>query len=556
MHRVVRGALSALTILLSFQEVSQPHQLGMNLETIHPMASQIIFVDAMKRSSRWFPFELIEGGAWDVPVDIPLSPDGYPLELPYDPPGGTAPVGAATLLFNQMAGEYPSGTYTLLFDGSGFMVVGAGEVEEAYFQGGEYTIDIDSSNASDVLLLLIDSDPADPIRNIRFVLPGFREVHESSPFYPPFIEKLSPFSVIRFSQTMRTNGGDYPCDNGVLPTDGDCAKIWANRPLPTDRTQASPRGVALEYVIDLANQVGFSPWLCVQHGADDNYVRELATLVESRLAPGLKCHVELSNEVWNFSADYPQSLWAEASGLAQGLSTDPTLARIFFVAKRSAEVFRLFETAFGVSAVDRLVKVLPGHIANPWQNEQQLTAFSDPILNPHGVQADAFAVGAYFGNVVGDEIVHEGRAEIATISEVLDRGRNNLTIDRPDPFAPGEMILSLANMVSLAKTLTDAHGVSLVAYEGGQALHERHEFNNNPILGQTMVDANRDPAMKMIYREMLETWELHGGGLFLHYSLIHRPTIHFGSYGSLEWTDQAEENSPKYQALLDWIEIH
>ena len=67
------------------------------------------------------------------------------------------------------------------------------------------------------------------------------------------------------------------------------------------------------------------------------------------------------------------------------------------------------------------------------------------------------------------------------------------------------------------------------------------------------VTANRDAAMYDLYRDLLSTWET-GGGLFMHYSLVRRPSWMWGSFGALEWVDQPLNQAHKYRALLDYIE--
>ena len=56
----------------------------------------------------------------------------------------------------------------------------------------------------------------------------------------------------------------------------------------------------LEVMIDLANACNASPWFCIPHLADDQFVAEFAQTVKARLKPNFEVYVEYSNEVWNF----------------------------------------------------------------------------------------------------------------------------------------------------------------------------------------------------------------------------------------------------------------
>ena len=49
-----------------------------------------------------------------------------------------------------------------------------------------------------------------------------------------------------------------------------------NRRVSTSHRSQAVDGVALEYQIALANQVGANPWFCVHHLASDDYVRRMA----------------------------------------------------------------------------------------------------------------------------------------------------------------------------------------------------------------------------------------------------------------------------------------
>ena len=69
----------------------------------------------------------------------------------------------------------------------------------------------------------------------------------------------------------------------------------------------------------LANDLQADPWFTLPHLADDDLVRTYAEIVRDGLDPGLRAHVEFSNEIWNWQ--FAQAHWAEAQGtgpLGQG----------------------------------------------------------------------------------------------------------------------------------------------------------------------------------------------------------------------------------------------
>jgi hypothetical protein len=87
---------------------------------------------------------------------------------------------------------------------------------------------------------------------------------------------------------------------------------WNDRRPYDHATQQSgdfKNGVAPEYLIELCNELDSDAWLNMPHGADDTYVRNLATLVRDTLEPGRKVYVEWSNETWNGGYGFESSAW-------------------------------------------------------------------------------------------------------------------------------------------------------------------------------------------------------------------------------------------------------
>jgi hypothetical protein len=60
-------------------------------------------------------------------------------------------------------------------------------------------------------------------------------------------------------------------------------------------------GAPYEVILQVANEVGVSPWLCLPYMSDASYATSLANLVKSNLNSNIICGFEFSNEVWNLS---------------------------------------------------------------------------------------------------------------------------------------------------------------------------------------------------------------------------------------------------------------
>lgn len=282
------------------------------------------------------------------------------------------------------------------------------------------------------------------------------------------------------------------------------------------------------------------------HKADDEYVRQLAILLRDRLNPDLKVYLEYSNEVWN--SDWPFKLqrdWANLQGMQLGLSSIDGEAGYRYTAKRSAEIFKIFDDVFGTDA-DRVLNILAGFQANTAIAEEILATFNQASVNgvpvnPWGVKADMFAIAAYFGGDVADELFFSGQSGSVSIDRVLDE-------------LAADLVEDVVYNLTMHRELLDEWDLPIVAYEGGQSLWARTDASRaDSVLIGKLNDANRHQRMAAIYEDMFDAWFGNGGSLFMHYSLL---THHdqWGSFGSLENQDQSLSIAPKQRALMELIE--
>jgi hypothetical protein len=467
---------------------AEPH-FGMNLAEVVDWAREWAFVDVFKHSRPW-----IEKG--DRP--FVYDPHGWPRLRPGQ--------SVETLMVRELEGHYPAGRYVAIWAGTGEVAVNKFDVVRVVSrQPGRIEFDVTPADGG-IQLRIISSDPNDPVRDGHVWLPGFEGA--TSPFHPLFLERLGPAEVLRFMKWQRTEHS---------PT-----RTWDERPKPDDARWSTSAGVPPEVMIDLANAAGKHPWFCVPHRADDDYVRHFARLAKERLRPDLKVYVEYSNEVWN--RRYPAHHHAAAEGRRLKLG-DPAAARYY--ARRSVEVFRLWEDEFGK---DRLVRVLASQFANPWLTEQVL-AWRDAAKH-----ADVLAVAPYFGHRFGDPKSAAATAKL-TVGQLLDQLAAE--VDGPN-----------REMMRAQGALARKYGLPLIAYEGGQHLVGVGGAENNAALTALFMAANRHPRMGEITRRHYEHWFAAGGGLYVAFVDVEAPGK-YGAWGTLEFQDQPAAAAPKYQALLE-----
>ena len=279
-------------------------------------------------------------------------------------------------------------------------------------------------------------------------------------------------------------------------------------------------------MIDLVNELDADPWFTLPHAASDGYVREFAKMVRARLRPDRKVYVEYTNEPWN--SMFKQSGHLQQLGLAAGLSDDAFLAQLRFYSARSVEVMKIFAEVFG--GTDRLVRVAGSQSATPWVSEKILE------WNDAHEHFDALAIAPYFGGSFGKPETVATYSEWPT-SKLLDALQEEIDGKNKD---------EIRAQAEVAKRF----GLQLVAYEGGQHLVGYGGAENDDLLSDLFMTANRSPRMYDLYSRHLAHWASLGGGLFVAFNDIGAPSK-WGSWGAREYLSQPLEDAPKVRALVE-----
>ena len=500
--------------------------IGTNLAEVQDYSGEWVFVDAFKQSRPW-----ISGSeaAWDDGRELDVDEHGWIRTLQ---PGQIA----RTLLFWGEGLRYPSGRYTVLYEGEGTL---------SYFVNDKV---VQSERGRDVLqvearrggigLFLSSINPRNPLRNIRVIMPGgvckndgfrwctadsdcerssctpFESNHRAQPFHPEFLRSLRNYSVLRFMDWTRTNGSEVV--------------RWNERPKPAD-ARYTVKGVPFELTLQLANRLGANVWYTVPHRADDDYLRQLARLVRAELPKERTVYVEHSNEIWN--SMFSQSEYCRKRGTELGLSKDPFEAQLRYHSRRSREIFAIFRQL--LESGPRLVRVMGSQAANAW--------VSSTLLEHAGVAADtdALAIAPYFGGYLGEP--EQGpRAQRLRVDQMM------LELEQ-------RALPETLGWIGEQAEVAHRHGVSLIAYEGGQHLVGVGPSADNAKLNRIFDASNRDRRMHALYLRLLERWRELGGTLFVHY-LSCGTYSKWGRWGALETLDQDRRRAPKYAALLEFSE--
>jgi hypothetical protein len=523
-----------------------PHALGTNLSPVVDWSSALPFSNLFKLSRTW----LTQCSQWSDPPDpgctgqwnteeaelLSLDEHGWVKSLPAP---GDPPIFTRATAYWALYPEFPSGRYVVSYEGEGSIEYGLGaSLQEELSAPGRHVIRIDPE--AGMTLSITRTDPkgtGDYIRNIQVVREGLvpRARTGRLPLFDPrFVDRIEPFQAVRFMDWMRTN--DQP------------PGTWSERPR-LDDARWTEDGVPLEAMLTLSDETSADPWITVPHTADDELVRRMAETVRDGLDANLKVYVEHSNEVWNGIFSQHTDAKARARAAWPDAEADDFTLALNWHGRRTAEVCSIWKQVFAAE-VGRVVCVLGAQSANTYVAEQALRCplWEQAPCVDHGL--DAIAIAPYFGAYLSaPEAVPDVQAWTRLSDGGLDALFQELEQGGLVRNSPGGVLSAQAKEVTAHRKLADRHGLSLLAYEGGQ--HMASVFGS---LDRSVVDlftaANRDPRMGRIYRRYLAMWQGRGGQLFMNFTDIQRPG-RYGSWGALEHIGQA--SSPKYDALLDYL---
>ncbi len=155
-------------------------------------------------TSRPWISQSVGGTAWDSGVPVPVDEAGWPLEVLFDN-GVDTPQLVKTLMLRDLGFAYPAGQYTLMFEGDGSIEMDFDAVAGPFNGGGTYTFNVTNPTDEGILLTITHSNPANPVRGIHVILPGFAETWRSEPFNPDYLRRMAPFQAPRLGNWGAVN---------------------------------------------------------------------------------------------------------------------------------------------------------------------------------------------------------------------------------------------------------------------------------------------------------------------------------------------------------------
>jgi hypothetical protein len=512
--------------------------LGINLGNISYFATEQPFINSFATSERWITHS---NSTWDTNEEqyLNLDESGWPITLSTVNEPTKQQFNSLGVVFllgmpDTANGRYPAGRYVVLYEGQGKLVYGYDATLVSRSPGRDVINVIPSDNGIDLRIVATDpSHNGNYLRNIRVVVAANEAAANTGQiFNPAFVELIRNFRALRFMDWFRTNGSSL--------------SSWADRPMPTNAFFGTSKGVPIEIAVQLANAVSADAWMNVPVMADDNFIRQMATLIQAQLGKTQKIYVELSNEVWNSSfsqANYAvkqgQSLWPTRTPGPSGYEYNRG-----WYGMRTAQMCDIWRSIW--HSDPRLVCVLGAQAA--W-------AFSaiEALKCPYWTQGapcsghaiDAVAVAPYMGGAVPAAWTSQPDGGLANLFQSL--------YSQNDPTIPvGGFIAETARWQrDFIKSLA-SYKLPLVAYEGGQNFAN----GSTDTLNKLYIAANRDPRMAKAYAAYFQQWKAGGGQLFVYFNDIGVGSK-YGSWGALEsimqTTTPLNSAPPKWEAIQNFI---
>lgn len=351
------------------------------------------------------------------------------------------------------------------------------------------------------------SSTADGVTNVHLYRPGY-PTDGSVVFTKEYIQALQTFRVLRFMDTIATNG--------------NASINWSDRMLPTYAGQQGAVGAPWEWIVALGNATGRDIWINVPGQASDDYVTKLAQLVRygsdgvnpytsfqahpvyPGLTPGQRVYVEYGNEVWNSGSGFHCFRWALAAAniamkdLSHPINydqavpiTDQYFALRRWIAWRSSAVSLLFRAVWGDAAIGAAVRpVFEAQAGN-----------ANRYYSAGLVWAEGFYGAVRPNNPVARQVKDiwyggGGSAYQDSASNPIDT--LPATMDAYFAALPAP---AFATTIATDATWSRAYGLVPVAYEGGPGpggsslgaitatVALANTYNNDPRMGPAMLNA-------------------------------------------------------------------
>lgn len=362
-----------------------------------------------------------------------------------------------------------------------------------------------------------------------FFATGVNWATTTNPWNPTFISELQAARIkcLRFMDWNVINNSCVVTWNQRIPktanhyNSGNTIPCFRDNWDPATNTHTlqwnayNSYGVAYEWQIDLCNRIGADMWVNIPIAADQNFIDQLANLINTQLNPGLKVYIEYSNETWNTAFctwvwSYQKSQELALQNVDVGFYCEPWRKYTVYASVRA---FQRFQNVFGVNS-PRLVKVIGGQVGYHWPGYDfnhmasgDFACLTNSTINPNNITINSWAIAPYMG----------GQSVTAM--------RNGL----PETL----------QYVAWAKNSLNGTPYSLICYEGGS--------DNYP---DQNLSITRDPGQEQLYVDYLTGLSTYVNGHFVQY------TFYGGPWGLKNVAGEPGTIASKWRGWINYWNAH
>jgi hypothetical protein len=553
------------------QPSNEGSMLGYNLDFPGEWSNLPPFIDLMKNTQTFVGECADDDPDCDQRAHLDLDAQGWVKSLRYVDDPARSYQRVALPINTSDARPDVGQTFVVTWQGSGKVDVPRGR---NIVRQGEHRFTFELGQGATFLYVSAIGDDSYPT-NIQVFRADREPLLESGELFDPdMLEYLRPFRGLRFMDWMQSNaygrciGGSRSGQRCYAVIDADCGGAesrclmpgdWSERPTPDQRSLISwgqyldnsrPElgnkvgGYALETMLALANQLSADPQFNMPVEADDEYVASFAETVRDELRPGLRAHVEYSNEVWNWG--FPQASYANQLG--RGLWPDEGSAWVQYMAGRTDHVCGIWKDAFAGEEQRLRCFISP---QTGWRElaETVLECPAWKATYPDEGRCydnvDAINISGYFSGCLqrNPEVVRswlaQGRARALELGfqQLLEGGvmgdecRDNLQ--------------NTLGAYGYFEGLARERGLELYVYESGT--HFDYGGDDDDDVASFLVDMTRDPRMYDAYLRNFEGFMATGGSMMNVWGWL-APDDMWANADSVH-----DRSHPKYRAILDFV---
>jgi|GEM_PF-4737008 len=513
--------------------------VGVNLNYITYYSTELLFIDSMKYVSGIQSDGALwtAKNAWHCPAgtttapSVALTPTGWPL--------GGGPIYCTFAHVHVPYRSWPEGRFWVKYEGTGQVRIASQtfSTPNTWVQTTRLAGDIGIS------IHILNSNPADPVRNIRLIPHGTRSNglanheayqlfldNQTNPAYweyqftEKFLELSAPFAWFRFMDTLAINQHAAKTLADILPSNYATYSSLRDGLRPQKMMPLRP-------LIHLCNVMRqrYSDfqgcWFNVPPEMDNEGYQYLAREIRDTLDPRLEAYIEYGNEIWNNAPGFWHHWnFVEQYRIAMGCTVEWCHEKAW--AKLAGNMFNQFTAVWNEqsdpSRKPKLMRVAAAQAAFPTRSIALITRLKNETVDR---KFEIISGAPYFG---GSSARTASADTITTaILTFLNSWKGKIQ-----------------DYSTIREQLSNEFGfyVRQIEYEGGSHVTDR----------DNMVAAHQSPAMYTIYRKYLQRLADSGYDGMTLYTFVQGWSPRF-AWGHLQTMTDDLNVAYKYNAIKDFV---